>query len=204
MERLVGKRRVSFGAPDFARTSTGHAEVLLDIGTGDGRYVDLMARQRPALLAIGLDASREPLAERSRRAPSNAVYLIANALALPVELDGLATWVTLNFPWGSLLEGLLAHDACLLERLAAVARPGALIELRLNGGAVATCGVSLEEAARLGRSALLAAGFRVGPARAMAAGDLRAFPSTWAHRLAFGTDPRAIWLSGRRLAEPSG
>jgi trans-aconitate methyltransferase len=200
MERLVGKRRVSLDATEFVRLPGAYADVLLDIGTGDGRFVDVMARRRPTLLAIGLDACREPLAQRSRRAPANALYLIANALTLPDELDGLVTCVTLNFPWGSLLEALLAKSPRLLNRLAAIARPGARVDVRLNAAAVATCGATLEEAAAITRGALAEAGFRVSRAHAMGAADLRAFPSTWAHRLAFGTDPRAISLSGRRLA----
>jgi trans-aconitate methyltransferase len=203
MERLVGKRRVSLGANEFARIPGAYAEVLLDIGTGDGRFVDAMARQHPTMLAIGLDACREPLAQRSRRAPANALYLIANALTLPEELEGLVTCVTLNFPWGSLLEALLAKSPRLLERLAAIARPGARVDVRLNAAAVAACGATLEETAAVTRGALAEAGFRVLRARTLGPADLRAFPSTWAHRLAFGTDPRAISLSGRRQAPVS-
>jgi hypothetical protein len=173
--------------------------VLVDVGTGDGRFVDAMARRHPEMLAVGLDASREPLAERSRRAPGNALYLIGNALDLPNDLDGVASWMTLNFPWGSLLEALLAGDAGLLTRLAVIAQPEALIEVRVNGAAAVSCGVSLEEAGVHIRGALSGAGFRVGRPRGLCAADLRAFPSTWAHRLAFGTDPRACMLKGQRL-----
>jgi hypothetical protein len=33
---------------------------------------------------------------------------------------------------------------------------------------------------------------------ALGPADLRACPTTWAHRLAFGRDPRALWLHGTR------
>jgi hypothetical protein len=32
----------------------------------------------------------------------------------------------------------------------------------------------------------------------LTAGDLKAFPTSWAKRLAFGRDPRAVHLSGVR------
>jgi hypothetical protein len=33
-----------------------------------------------------------------RKAPDNALYVIANALALPKELGGMASKITINFP----------------------------------------------------------------------------------------------------------
>jgi tRNA G46 methylase TrmB len=85
-------------APALACILDPFVRVLVDLGTGDGRFVDLIARRDPGCLAIGIDACREPLIERSRRAPANALYLIANALTLPDALDGVATRITVNFP----------------------------------------------------------------------------------------------------------
>jgi 16S rRNA (adenine(1408)-N(1))-methyltransferase len=173
--------------------------VLLDLGTGDGRFVDDWARRGPAGLAIGIDACREQLAERSRRAPANALYLIANALALPAELDGLATRLTINFPWGSLLTGLLAGDSALCSRLPMLTRPGARLEVRLNAGALAEAGWTLEAAGVRIRQVLRAAGFAISAPVPLGAAELCACPTSWARRLAVGRDPRALSLLGKRL-----
>jgi hypothetical protein len=118
--------------------------VLIDVGTGDGRYVLHVARTSPTWFALGVDACRENLREASRKAPSNALYVIANALTLPGELGGMASKVTINFPWGSLLTGLLDGEAMLVEGLLAIARPGAPLEIRVNAGVLAEAGYTLE------------------------------------------------------------
>ena len=199
MERLVGSRRFALQGAELTALVSPYARVLVDLGTGDGRSVDYIARTHPDTFALGIDACREQLVARSRRAPVNALYLIANALELPPELDGLATHLTINFPWGSLLAGLVSGDTALYQRLTAMARPGAGLEVRLNAGATAEMGIDLDGGARRIRRLLRAAGFEVRPPSPMSAGDLRAYPSTWAHRLAFGRDPHGLCLHGVRV-----
>jgi 16S rRNA (adenine(1408)-N(1))-methyltransferase len=150
-------------------------------------------------LAIGIDACREQLAERSRRAPANALYLIANALSVPAALDGLATQLTINFPWGTLLTGLLAGDPALCAQLPMLARPGARLEVRLNAGALEEAGWTLEAGGTRIRQVLRAAGYAVSAPVPLGAAELRACPTTWARRLAVGRDPRARSLLGERL-----
>ncbi|HEV2236415.1 MAG TPA: class I SAM-dependent methyltransferase [Ktedonobacterales bacterium] len=198
MEYLVGKRARSLDQPALVERLGGHTRVLVDVGTGDGRFVRAAALADPAIFAIGLDACREQLRQTARTAPPNALYVIANALALPRELDARATHLTINFPWGSLLAGLLAGDPALVARLAAIARPGTALDVRLNAGALAEAGATLEDGAAAVRAALVAAGFALRRPVALGPAELRACPTTWAHRLAFGRDPRALWLHGRR------
>src|SRR5690349_24412306 len=118
----------------LAERLAAYSEVLIDIGAGDGRYVQHAARASQTQLAIGVDTCRENLRAASREAPDNALYIIADGRALPTELHGTATRVVINFPWGSLLAGLLDGDAGLLAGLTAILRPGAALELRLNAG----------------------------------------------------------------------
>ncbi len=203
LECVRGKDAFTIDAAGIAALARGRAGVLLDIGTGDGRYPLQVARTRPDWLVIGLDACREGLREGSRRAPrgGNAIFVIANALALPPALAGLATRVTINFPWGSLLAGLLDDDAALLDGLRAVSRPGAALDCRLNGGALAEAGWSLGEGGARVRQVLRGAGFgdaAGGGPLELDAAALRACPSTWARRLAHGRDPRAVCLHAVR------
>jgi 16S rRNA (adenine(1408)-N(1))-methyltransferase len=196
MESIRGKRAQLIDAAALVTRLARYQEVLLDIGAGDGRFVRQAAAARPARFAIGVDACRENLRAHSRQAPANALYLIADARALPQALDRRATHVTINFPWGSLLGGLLAGDATLLERLAAVGQPGALLELRLNAGALAEAGSDLASGGQAVHWALCTAGFKLQPAVALGQPELRACPTTWAKRLAYGRDPRALYLKG--------
>jgi 16S rRNA (adenine(1408)-N(1))-methyltransferase len=128
----------------------------------------------------------------------NALFIIAGAQDLPSELNGLVSHITINFPWGSLLESLLAGDPMLMCRLESISSSLTQIDIRLNGGALAEQGWALEAGAAQIYDNLTQAGWRVKSPVLMNANALRNFPSTWAKRLAFGRDPRAMQLSGCR------
>ena len=200
MEIIRGKHTSFMDSPALAAETAAYSSVHMDIGTGDGRFVRHIAQTHPATFAIGIDAARENLREVSRRAPSNALYVIASAQALPAELHGLAAHVTVNFPWGSLLDSLLADDPALLDSLHAVMRPQAALEVRLNAGALTEAGWPLEEGTRRVREVLALNGFAISAVASMTAHDLRSCPTTWAKRLAFGRDPRAVYLRAAKGA----
>jgi hypothetical protein len=198
MEIIRGKNTSFIDALALAEHITGYTAVHIDIGTGDGRFVQHLAQHQPQCFVIGLDACRENLHKISKRTPLNTLFVIANACTMPIELHGLATHITINFPWGSLLEGLLKNEPSLLTGLAAVAQPHAEIEIRLNGGALSTAGWSLEEGTERVRQVMAMNGFVLWSALTLGANDLQAYPTTWAKRLAFGRDPRALLLRGVR------
>jgi 16S rRNA (adenine(1408)-N(1))-methyltransferase len=195
MESLCRKQSRTIDTTALAARLAGYTNILLDIGTGDGRYVLHSARTCRSQFAIGVDACRENLRAATRSAPRNVLFVIAEAQALPGELRGLATRITINFPWGSLLEGLLEGHAGLLGGLLTAARPSATLEVRLNGGALAEQGWSLEAAAERIQHTLMAHGAAMRRPIVLDADGLRACPSTWAKRLAFGRDPRGVYLS---------
>lgn len=202
MERIRGKKSLSINSFELQTQMTPYPHCLIDIGTGDGRFIQNTARQQPEWFCIGIDACRENLHKTSQKAPANALYLIASAQALPAALNGRASRITINFPWGSLLESLLQGDPALLDGLERLALSNTRIEIRLNGGALAEAGWSLETGARQVYENLCQAGWKARPPVALGDQDLRAFPSTWARRLAFGRDPRAVLLSGQHLPLP--
>ncbi len=214
MESIQGKKPFHLTSTEFSRRIASYDTLWLDLGTGDGRFVHRMAQENRQGFFIGLDACRENLRESSRNCPDNALYLIASAQDLPAELNGLLTQVSINFPWGSLLDGLLDGDPGILGSLARVARPGASLTLRLNGGALSEAGWEAEAGIRQVTDTLWQAGFLVQEPVRMSASALRAFPSTWARRLAVGRDPRSWVISARnplqtiampeiRLTEPA-
>lgn len=198
MEIQHGRDNQALDAETLRRRLSGYTGCLIDLGTGDGRFAHRMATEHPDCFVVGVDACREQLHTTSRRALPNELYVIANALALPDELSGLASHVTINFPWGALLDGLLHPRSPVLACLVAITRPEALIEARLNGGALDEAGLALAEGASQVRQALRMSGFDVGLPVEMDARALHACPTTWAKRLAFGRDPRAIYLRGWR------
>ena len=170
--------------------------VVLDLGTGDGRFVRYLADRHPGWLIIGVDPCRENLREHSRAKLPNALFVIASAQDLPHELRGLVSHVTINFPWGSLLESLLNGDPALMHGLAAIARPNAQVDIRLNGGALEEAGTSLEVGAEAICEMMNRYGWNLRNPLLLDHQALRMFPTTWAKRLAYGRDPHAIALNG--------
>lgn len=112
------------------RTGEG---IVIDIGTGDGRFVSAMARANPNKFFIGIDANVKPLEKPSMKATrklnkgglKNAMFVQAAIELLPEEFTGVADEIHIHFPWGSLLRSVAAADPtrfghCVVLQLTAV------------------------------------------------------------------------------------
>ena len=196
METIWGRKSLDKDFNGLMDRLANYSRITLDLGTGDGRYVRTLAKNHPDWFIIGVDSCRENLREYSQAKLQNMLFIIASAQDLPNELNGLTSHITINFPWGSLLESLLISDSKLMCGLQSIARSTTFIDLRLNGGALAEVGMTLEAGAEKIYNNLLQAGWQVKTPVSMNVHALRNFPTTWAKRLAFGRDPRAIALSG--------
>ena len=196
METIRGRRSLELELNRFKERLAGYHQIKLDLGTGDGRYVRALAEKHPEQFVIGLDACRENLREHSQAKLENMLFIIASAQELPNELNGLISHISINFPWGSLLESLLSGDSKLMRGLESISQATAAIHLHLNGGAMAENDTTLEAGAEKIYSNLRGAGWQTESPRMMDRNVLRSFPSTWAKRLAFGRDPRAIQIKG--------
>ncbi len=196
METIRGKSSLDLDWNGLKDRMQNYQRVVLDLGTGDGRYVHYLADQHPNCFIIGIDSCRENLRELSRTKSPNALFIIAEAQNLPYELNGLISHITINFPWGSLLESLLAGDHALMNGLASISTPNAQIAIHLNGGALAEVGTNLDVGAETIRASMNRCGWNIKKLSTLDHHVLRSFPSTWAKRLAYGRDPRAIALNG--------
>ena len=197
MEIIRGKASLDLDLTELKERLTNYKRITLDLGTGDGKFAFCHADKFPNHFVIGVDSCRENLHEHSRAKLPNLLYIIASAQHLPQELNGLISHITINFPWGSLLESLLIGDSKLMSGLASISRSVTTVEIRLNGGALTEVGWDLEAGVEKIYANLLEAGWQVNIPTLMNTNALRSFPSTWAKRLAFGRDPRAIEMNGR-------
>jgi 16S rRNA (adenine(1408)-N(1))-methyltransferase len=175
--------------------------VVADIGTGDGRAALARARAEPGSLVVGVDAATTAMDEASRRAarrgPANAVFLAAGAETLAdTPLAGRIDLVTVTFPWGSLLRGVLGLDGCALAGVAALPGPGGRIEIlasvvpsdRIEG--VSSLDASWEPAIC---RAWTAVGLDLVSMRLATTGEIAASRSSWARRLGSARDARPVW-----------
>jgi 16S rRNA (adenine(1408)-N(1))-methyltransferase len=199
METIRGKTSLAMDINGLNERLANYQRVVLDLGTGDGRYVKYLAEKNPCWFIIGVDACRENLREHSLTKLPNSLFVIASAQDLPRELHGHVSHITINFPWGSLLESLLEGDARLLHGLDCIARADASLHLHLNGGALAEIGAKLETGTELIHHNLQSSGWLLDSPVQLGAPSLRGLPTTWARRLAHGRDPRAMALRGIRM-----
>jgi 16S rRNA (adenine(1408)-N(1))-methyltransferase len=157
------------------------------------------------VLVVGVDADAGSMAEASRRAARatkrgalpSALFVVAAAEALPAELNGLADALTVQFPWGSLLRGLLDADPAIVGGIARLTKSGATVTLLLSVTERdrATIGrVSVDEGTfRALAPGYAAHGLILREARPATGDEVRRSHSTWAKRLGAGSK-RPTWL----------
>ena len=188
----------------------------MDISTGDGRAVLARALTEPRALVIGVDAAAAAMTDASRRAArrglANALFFGAGVAELPgTPLAGRADLVTIAFPWGSLLRGVLGLDAAALAGVAALPCRDGEVDVLVSvvpGDHVAgleRLDAMLEPSIR---AAWLAAGLELRSMRRATTAEIVASGSSWARRLQAGTRSlgqpievvRPVWrLIGRGL-----
>ena len=114
----------------------GH--VLVDVGAGDGGYVLHRARTEPTTFAIAIDASPDALANGAWRAKraclANVAFLVEGVERLPRELTSIADEVTVHFPWGSLLRGLVDGSSAIVGPITGLMKDGAELRVLLSAG----------------------------------------------------------------------
>ena len=171
--------------------------MTIDIGTGDGRAVLIAAARAPRTLVLGLDANASAMVEASRRAArtpgkgglANATFILASAESPPTELEASADLVTVRFPWGSLLRGVVGAggaDAAAPAGIAGLIAPRGSLELLLApaardglDGVPTSTDTLLAGAAR----AFEPHGFHIDGVQAPTPAESKASGSTWAKRL---------------------
>jgi 16S rRNA (adenine(1408)-N(1))-methyltransferase len=176
----------------------------VDVGAGDGGYVLHRARTEPTTYAFAIDASPDALASgawRAKRARlTNAAFLVEGIERLPRELTCLADEVTVHFPWGSLLRGLVDGSGSVLGPIATLMRVDA--ELRVLLSAVDRDGYGRLTPADVNsrRDAYAEHGLHLTEAGWASASAVAASRSAWAKKLAVGRMRPAVIARYRRDA----
>lgn len=184
---------LNLASPDDVREwIAGFDEVHIDLGSGDGAYALHMARSHPDMAVIGIDTCLDNLVKAARRGLPNLRFVACDATTTPAWLHGTATSISINFPFGSLLRALADEDVEIHRRLFAIAKPGARVEIRVNGSATNELGLSLECL----RDRLRRTTRAISPGSATVTVEphvaFRRFPSAWAKRLAYGRPSEVV------------
>jgi 16S rRNA (adenine(1408)-N(1))-methyltransferase len=176
----------------------------VDVGAGDGGYVLYRARTAPRTFAIAIDASPDALASgawRAKRARlTNAVFLVDGVERVPCELWCVADEVTVHFPWGSLLRGVLDASGAILGPIAQLMKPGAELRVLLSSTDRDGFGELSPERLTSRYAAYSEHGLHLARAEWASPELVAESRSAWAKRLAVGRERRAVFARYRRDA----
>lgn len=177
--------------------------IIVDIGTGDGKFAYTLAKKHPDRFIIGIDPHHTSLEDTSAqiyKKPAkggikNALFVLANVTNLPEELNGVANQVFVNFPWSSLLKGIVQVDEQVWAGIKRICQPGAHVDLLFGYNAQ-------HEQQAVGDLPVLSIryftedmipkleriGFTCFEVRKVPTDELKTYPSTWGKKLLFGRD----------------
>lgn len=142
LERIIGKKSEKFTAEQLNEFFEKYEKLHVDLGTGDGLFAWRLAREPECqeTLVVGLDASRESLAEASARSVKkparggapNALFFCMNVLEMPDAFDGRCDTVSINFPWGTLLQASAIPFEDNIKQFAGLVKKGGQMDVHIN------------------------------------------------------------------------
>ena len=177
--------------------------IIVDIGTGDGKFTYQLAKENPDRFIIGIDPSQKSLEKTSRKiykkpakgGLNNSLFVLADVENLPEELNGIANHVFINFPWGGLLRGLVLAKDKAWNSIKRICQKEAIIDLLFGYNKK----YEHKEMERLGlpeinlqyineklTPALNSKGFAIEEVKEVLNNDLKKYPSSWAKKMSFG------------------
>jgi 16S rRNA (adenine(1408)-N(1))-methyltransferase len=189
--------------------AAAYRSTTIDLGAGDGRFVLARAAAHPDELALAVDASHAAMRQASRHAARsarrgglpNAVFLASAVEAMPAGLNGLASVVSVHFPWGSLLRAAIGEDPAGCARLAALVAAGGTLRM-LVSAADRDAG---RGATHLDPGGIVAAyrplGLEPDTSRPGTLVDVAEARSSWGRRLLTSGADRTAWLVELRKHE---
>jgi 16S rRNA (adenine(1408)-N(1))-methyltransferase len=212
--RILHGTKVTEAPPGWRDILAGQ-RVVIDLGSGDGRWAYESAKADAASFYIAIDPDAEALAEyafKASRKPARggirkALFVVASVEHLPTELTAVAHVVRVNFPWGGLLRGLIEPQPSVLAGLASLIEPGGRFEIVVayvpEYDPNAFAGDALAALDDAGIEALkppyAAAGLQIKETQRLTQDDALAIASTWGRRLLHARPRPVFFIGGTRL-----
>jgi 16S rRNA (adenine(1408)-N(1))-methyltransferase len=212
---IEGKRRREMTAAELdERMAAGNSSrLVIDIGTGDGRFAYAYATDHPDTFVVGMDAIAERLEELSTKATRkpakggrpNVLFVRASVEQPPPELEHRADELHVLLPWGGLLVGTMLARPDVMAGLSALAKPGARLTIVFNGEVWEDStpkdmadlpAVTVEYVESELRPRYRQRGIELDDVHEMSPAEIKDLPTTWARRLAHGRHPKFVAATG--------
>lgn len=142
IKTLFNQNEKKISVEDFLVEAKLFKDVWIDIGAGDCKFLYSIAKSQPNTFCIAVDANEEGMREISRKVerkpakgglPSkNLIFVVSSIEEFPTSIKEIADQVTINYPWGSLLKGLLEPSPLILQKISSLAKSSSEILILLN------------------------------------------------------------------------
>jgi 16S rRNA (adenine(1408)-N(1))-methyltransferase len=118
---ISGDKKQEIDKESFGNLCKKYEKVILDIGTGDGRFVFKNALKDKKNLYIGMDPAEKQLKISSkkvnRKRLGNSLFILGSIENTPLELFSLIDKIFINLPWGTLLEKIVKSENSSVKNL---------------------------------------------------------------------------------------
>ena len=133
MKSIKGNKTADLSIEEFNELKSKFEKIIIDLGTGDGRFVYKSALINPNTLFIGVDPAPKQMEKFSRKAVrkkiENVLFIVGSFELLPQELKNCADKLYITLPWGSLLKAVVEPTDENTTTLKSLLKPNAEIEI---------------------------------------------------------------------------
>ena len=133
MKVVVGNKLEEMDKQALDYALSGYTKVVIDLGTGDGRFVYGSAKQNRRTFFIGIDLLQKQMAVYAnkclREKIPNALFAIGSVENLPQELANTADEVHIILPWGTLMQKIVQPKTEVVKRLGSILKVGGRLEI---------------------------------------------------------------------------
>lgn len=186
----------------FTAIASQYRRIVVDLGTGSGRFVYKNAKKDKDCLYVGIDPAAECMqayAARAAKKPSkgglsNVLYLVSNIESIPEEIYHTADHITVYLPWGGLRDGLIKAEAAVMHNIVKLGKVEATVDIVISYSSLYEQGeVNRRQLPTLGLTYLSQLkllysqfGLNVLQISMLNNDQLKQFETDWAKKLAFG------------------
>lgn len=111
---IAGDKKKEIDKQSFENLCKKFQKVILDVGTGDGRFIYKNALKDEKTLYIGMDPADQQLKIFSKKVNkkrlNNSLFVLGSIENTPPELFSNIDKISINLPWGTLLEKIVKSE----------------------------------------------------------------------------------------------
>lgn len=208
---VKGNKTLEINKEDLKNIVGQFKKTIIDLGTGDGRFVYENASLKPDTLFIGIDPSQTQLKEYSKKSQkkklTNVLFAVGSLEIIPEGLNNVADTVYIILPWGTLLQNIVKPNIETVKTLKNLLKPKSEIEIILGytqeNEPAETERLQLPEInENFVRTQIIPTfeteSFKLEEYRNLNKVSLSKFKTTWSKKLSFGKERPLIYIKFRK------